>query len=57
MINKYKKIVIKIGSNSIVNSKTKKIKSKWLISLCKDIAKIHKSKKENEKSPVLITLT
>ena len=45
MINKYKKIVIKIGSNSIVNSKTKKIKSKWLDGLCKDIAKIHKSKK------------
>ena len=45
MIKKFKKIVIKIGSNSIVDSKTKKIKSKWLDKLCKDIARLHKSKK------------
>ena len=45
MIKKYKKIVIKIGSNSIVDSKTKKIKSKWLDSLCKDIAGLNKTKK------------
>ena len=45
MIKKYKKVVVKIGSNSIVDSKTKKIKSKWLDGLCKDIAKIHKTKK------------
>ena len=45
MIKKYKKIVIKIGSNSIVNSKTKKIKSKWLDNLCKDIAELSKTKK------------
>ncbi len=45
MINKYKKIVIKIGSNSIVDSKTKKIKSKWLDGLCRDISKLHKNKK------------
>ena len=45
MINKFKKIVIKIGSNSIVDSKTKKIKSKWLDKLCKDLVKLHKTKK------------
>ena len=45
MIKKFKKIVIKIGSNSIVDSKTKKIKSKWLDKLCKDIAQLHKSSK------------
>ena len=45
MIKKYKKVVIKIGSNSIVDSKTKKIKSKWLDSLCKDIAELNKTKK------------
>ena len=45
MIKNFKKIVIKIGSNSIVDSKTKKIKSKWLDKLCKDIAQLHKTKK------------
>ncbi len=45
MIKKFKKIVIKIGSNSIVDSKTKKIKSKWLDKLCKDITQLHKSSK------------
>ena len=45
MINKFKKIVIKIGSNSIVDSKTKKIKSKWLDKLCKDLVKLNKTKK------------
>ena len=44
MINKFKKIVIKIGSNSIVDSKTK-IKSKWLDKLSKDLVKLHKTKK------------
>ncbi len=45
MIKKFRKIVIKIGSNSIVDPKTKKIKSKWLDSLCKDIARLHKTSK------------
>ena len=45
MINKYKKIVIKIGSSSIVNTKTKKINSNWISKLCKDIEKYHKEKK------------
>ena len=45
MINKYKKIVIKIGSSSIINSATKKINSKWMGKLCKDIEKYHKDKK------------
>ena len=45
MIKKYKKVVVKIGSNSIVDSKTKKIKSKWLDNLCKDIAKLNNTKK------------
>ena len=43
MIKKFKKIVIKIGSNSIVDPKLKKIKTKWLERLCKDIAQIHKT--------------
>lgn len=45
MINNYKKIVVKIGSSSIIDSKTKKIKSKWIIDFCKDIAKFHNNKK------------
>jgi glutamate 5-kinase len=45
MIKKYKKVVVKIGSNSIVDSKTKKIKFKWLDNLCKDIAELNKTKK------------
>ena len=47
MINKYKKIVIKIGSSSIVNSKSKKINAKWMKKLCEDIKKYHKEKKNN----------
>ena len=45
MIDKYKKIVIKIGSSSIIDSKTKNIKSKWITDFCKDIAKLQKNKK------------
>ena len=45
MINKYKKIVIKIGSSSIVNSKSKKINAKWMKKLSEDIKKYHKEKK------------
>ena len=45
MIKKFKKIVIKIGSNSIVDPKLKKIKTKWLERLCKDVAQIHKTSK------------
>jgi len=45
MINKFKKIVIKIGSSSIINEKTKTIKMKWLNSICKDIAYLHENKK------------
>ena len=37
MINKFKKIVIKIGSSSIIDEKTAKVKIKWLNSLCKEI--------------------
>ena len=44
MINKYKKIVIKIGSSSIVNSKSKKINAKWMKKLCEDIKQYHKEK-------------
>jgi glutamate 5-kinase len=45
MINKFKKIVIKIGSSSIVNERTKIIKTKWLHAICKDIAYMHATKK------------
>ena len=37
MINKFKKIVIKIGSSSIIDEETGKVKIKWLNSLCKEI--------------------
>ena len=45
MISKFKKIVIKIGSSSIVNDKTKKLKKSWLKSMCKDISHIHPNSK------------
>ena len=45
MINKFNKIIIKIGSSSIVNEKTKKIKASWLHSICKDINFLHPQKK------------
>jgi len=45
MIKKFKKIVIKIGSSSIVSQKNKKIKNKWLNSICNDIKYLHPSKK------------
>ena len=40
MINKFKKIVIKIGSTSIIDQNNGKIKIKWLKSVCKDIASL-----------------
>ena len=45
MISKYKRLVIKIGSTSIIEDKTKKIKSYWLTSLCNDIANLHRTRK------------
>ena len=45
MIKKFKKIVIKIGSSSIVDEKSKKIKINWLNAICKDIKSIHPNKK------------
>ena len=45
MIKKFKKIVIKIGSSSIVSEKNNKIKIKWLNSICKDIKSIHPNHK------------
>ena len=45
MIKKFKKIVIKIGSSSIIDEKNKKIKNKWINSICKDIKSIHPNKK------------
>ena len=46
MINKFKKIVIKIGSSSIINDKTNKVKIKWLNSICKDIGLLTKDNKK-----------
>jgi len=45
IIDKYKKIVIKIGSSSIIDPATKKIRSSWITSFCKDISKLNKNKK------------
>jgi len=44
-INKAKKIVIKLGSSTIVD-KTGKLKKKWLLSLINDIKKLKKDKQE-----------
>ena len=46
MINKFKKIVIKIGSSSIIDEKTKKVKIKWLNSLCNNISALIKENKK-----------
>ena len=40
IIKKYKKIVVKIGSSTIVNQSSGKIKNKWLHSICEDIAEL-----------------
>lgn len=45
MINKFTNIVIKIGSSSLVNEKTKKIKNIWLKNICKDISSLHRNSK------------
>ena len=45
MISKFKKIVIKIGSTSIVDQNSKKLKSKWIENFCNDLSKLHKDKK------------
>ena len=45
MISKFKKIVIKIGSSSIIDGKTGKVKTKWLNSLCKEIELLANEKK------------
>ena len=42
ILEKFNKIVIKIGSSSIVNEKTGKIKTRWLNSICSDIKKLSK---------------
>ena len=42
IINKFKKIVIKIGSSSIVNDHDGSIKKRWLNSICKDISYLTK---------------
>ena len=44
-INKAKKIVIKLGSSTIVDSKGK-FKKKWLLSLIQDIKKLRKNNKK-----------
>ena len=44
-INKAKKIVIKLGSSTIVDSKGK-FKKKWLLSLIQDIKKLRKNNQE-----------
>ena len=46
MINKFNKIVIKVGSSSIIDEKTEQIKTKWLNSICKDIALLKEKKKK-----------
>lgn len=45
MIKQFKKIVIKIGSSSIIDEKNKRIKNKWLQTICNDIKSIHPNQK------------
>jgi glutamate 5-kinase len=45
-INKSKKIVIKLGSSTIVDSEGE-FKKKWLLSLIQDIKKLRKKKYRN----------
>ena len=42
LINKSKKIVIKLGSSTIVDKKGK-FKNKWFLSLIKDLKKLNKN--------------
>ena len=44
-INKAKKIVIKLGSSTIVNNRGN-FKKKWLLSLIQDIKKLRKNNQE-----------
>ena len=46
MINSFKKIVIKIGSSTIIDEETGKIKKRWLNSICKDISFLDKENKK-----------
>ena len=46
MINKFKKIVIKVGSSSIISEKTEKIRIKWLNTLCEDISSLTNDNKK-----------
>lgn len=46
MIKSYKKIVIKVGSSTIINEKTEKVKIRWLNSFCKDISFLIKKNKK-----------
>ncbi|PPR45227.1 MAG: Glutamate 5-kinase [Alphaproteobacteria bacterium MarineAlpha5_Bin6] len=46
MINNYKKIVIKIGSSSIIDDQTGRIRTAWLNSICKNISLLIKENKK-----------
>ena len=46
MLKCYKKIVIKIGSTTIVDQSTGKLKTKWLQSICSDVAKLVSTNKK-----------
>ena len=46
MLKRYKKIVIKIGSTTIVDQSTGKLKTKWLQSICSDVAKLVSTNKK-----------
>ena len=46
ILNNFKKIVVKIGSTTIVDQTSGKLKTKWLNSICEDIAELaHTNKK------------
>ena len=46
IIKHYKKIVIKVGSTTLINQSSGKLKSKWLSSICKDIAELSNAGKK-----------
>ena len=46
LLKRYKKIVIKIGSTTIVDQSSGKIKTKWLHSICEDIVELINTNKK-----------
>ena len=46
MLNNYKKIVIKIGSSTIIDQENGRVKTQWLKSFCNDIVELINTNKK-----------